>query len=357
VLQGDEQTPATPEASPQRQPLDWMQDCLQWGTRAAVGPHGLTLRAINVGLYGEVPEAWPEMSRMPRGAFPVAGVPRLEIYPIAHKAELWAENAVDLYEEAIQRRWVAHVDIPWDTLTPLPQDIELATCQLCTELSQQASIESEVLAQWIYRMSYGYYEVKSFLATQVFDAARHADAFRRRAVANGGTLGLESPGLINRRLLESRAGWTETALYLYLVRGTLTLCLYRYGEAYAPTAVEQLLFRYAMQDKARHLAYGMAHLQYALQCKGPDYGLSLQRILVGVEQDLATEMRDPVLWEALAIIFGGGLQHIQAGMEVVQGLRQHYLHSYIRRLQWLGLARTVADLNADLHAYLPAMAP
>ena len=82
-----------------------MQDCLQWGTRAEVGPHGLTMRSINVGLYGEVPDAWHEMSRMPRGAFPVAGVPRLEVYPLTHKAELWAENAVDLYEEAIQRRW------------------------------------------------------------------------------------------------------------------------------------------------------------------------------------------------------------------------------------------------------------
>lgn len=293
---------------------------------------------------------------MPRGAFPVPGVPRLEMYPIAHKAELWAENAVDLYEEAIQRRWVAHVDIPWDTLPPLPQESALALCQFCTELSQQASIEGEVLAQWIYRMSYGYYEIKSFLATQVFDTARHAEAFRRRALANGGTLGLESPGLINRRLLESRAGWTETALYVYLVRGTFTLCLYRYGEAYALTDADQLLFRYAMQDKARHLAYGMAHLQYALQCKGPDYGLSLQRILIGVEQDLATEMRDPVLWEALAIIFGGGVQHLATGMRVVQNLRKDYLYSYVRRLQGLGLARTVADLPADLRAYLPAMA-
>ncbi|MDH3598743.1 MAG: hypothetical protein OEU26_03775, partial [Candidatus Tectomicrobia bacterium] len=42
-----------------------------------------------------------------------------------------------------------------------------------------------------------------------------------------------------------------------------------------------------------------------------------KRLLIGAEQDLAKEMQDPVLWEALAILIGGGLPHIEAGMEVV----------------------------------------
>ena len=81
-------------------------------------------------------------------------------------------------------------------------------------------------------MNYAYYEVKTFLAAELYDTARHYDVFRTRALANGGTLGLESPGLINRRIIESRAGWTETAVVMYLLRGSFTLMLYRYGEAY-----------------------------------------------------------------------------------------------------------------------------
>jgi hypothetical protein len=331
-----------------------MQDCLQWGTRAPLGPHGLTMRAINVGRYGEIPEEWEEMSRMPRGAFPVPGVPRVELYALTKKVELWADNAADLYEEAIQRRWAAQVDIPWETLTSLPEDVELAMCQLCTELGQQASIEGEVLSQWIYRMSYGYHEVKNFLATEVFDAARHFEAFRRRTQANGGTPGLESPGLINRRLLESRAGWTETALYLYVLRGTLTLLLYRYGEAHAHNPAEKTLFRGCLQDKARHLAYGMTHLRYAVQRKGEAFGLGLQRLLTGVEQDLAAEMRDPVLWEALAILFGGGLRHMNAGTAVVKALQRQYLEGYLRRLQWIGIPKTAQGLDPGLQEYLAA---
>ncbi|MCZ6872863.1 MAG: hypothetical protein O7G88_04935, partial [bacterium] len=209
--------------------LEWMQECLEWGVQAPRGPHGLTMGAINIGIYGDIPDEWEEMTRMPRGAYPVEGVPRIDHYSLNKKAELWSENAPALYEEAVQRRWNAQVDILWDDITPLPRDVELAMCQFCTELSQQAVIETEVLGLWLPRMSYGYYEVKCFLATQAFDAARHFEAFRLRALARDGALGLESLGRFNRRMVEIRGGWTEAALALYIVRGTLTLLLYRYG--------------------------------------------------------------------------------------------------------------------------------
>ena len=111
-------------------------------------------------------------------------------------------------------------------------------------------------------------------------------------------LGLESPGHINRRIIESRAGWTETAIYLYLLRAPLTLLLYRYGEAYALNPAEKLIFRLCIQDKARHIAYGMSHIRYAITERGPDVALGLLRMMAGVEQDLYSEMKDPVLWEA-----------------------------------------------------------
>jgi hypothetical protein len=201
-------------------------------------------------------------------------------------------------------------------------------------------------------MSYGYHEVKNFLATELFDSARHVDAFRRRALANGGALGLESLGRVNRRVVEVRGGWTETALLLYIMRGSLTLLLYRYGEAYAPTPVEKTLFRLALQDKARHLAYGMDHLRYAIQHKGAGYALSLKRILIGAEQDLLQEMQDPVLWEALAIICGGGLNRIAAGMAAVKRLQQAYLTAYIGRLRGVGVDKTMDDLAPGLQAFL-----
>lgn len=348
----EEQTQATP-SRPQPK-LDWMEDCHQWGVRVEPGPHGLTMRSINTGIYGEIPDVWDEMTRMPRGAYPVEGVPRIDLYALNAKAELWADNAPDLYEEAVQRRWDPKVDIDWASIPTRPRAVELAMSQLCTELGQQAAIEVEILGQWLHRMCYGYHEVKNFLATEAFDAARHTEAFRQRAMYGTGVLGLESRGALNRRLLEIRGGWTEAALGLYIIRGTLTLLLYRYGEAYAGNAVDQKLFRLSLQDKARHMAYGMSHLKYAIEHKGRSYGLGLKKGLIAVEYEMLKELQDPVLWEAMAILCGGGLDRIAAGMEVANQVKRTYLEQCLQRLRAVGIEKSAAEFLPELQAYLPS---
>ena len=340
------------EATGEARTFDWMKDTPEWGTKALPGKKGLTLEGIAINSYGKIPDRSEEMTRMPRGAFHVSGVPRLEFYPLSKKVDIWADNAAGLYEEAIHRRWMAHLDVPWDTIEPLPREMELSMGQLCTELAQQASVETDSIGQWIGRMNYAYYEVKTFLASELYDTARHHDVFRTRALANGGTLGLESPGLINRRIIESRAGWTETAVLMYLLRGPFTLMLYRYGEAYASNPAEKIIFRRSVQDKARHLAYGMAHVKYAISENGRDYATGLLRMMSGVEQDLATEMSDSVLWEALAIIFGGGLENISSGMDVVRELQRSYVSDYMTRMRWVGIDKTVDSLAPGLLTYV-----
>ena len=333
-------------------PLAWMNDTLEWGVRAELGKHGLTMRALNVGSYAEVPESSTDMSRRPRGASPVEGVPRTDFYALSSKVDIWSDNAVDLYEEAIQRRWMAHEDVPWNEVTVLPGEVELAMRQFCTELAQQASIETDVIGNWLHKMNYAYHEVKTFLATEVFDTGRHYSVFRQRALANDGALGLESAGHINRRLVEVRAGWTEAAVYLYIIRGSLTLLLYRYGEAYADNPADKYIFRRCMEDKARHMAYGMAHVKYAIEHQGEGFAKGLSNLMQGVEQDVGLELKDPVLWEALAIIFGGGLANISAGMNVVRDLQQRYIEEYLARMKWVGVPRTEINLSPALATYL-----
>ncbi len=127
AMSGDK---AESETTEEPKPFDWMQDTPEWGTKAVPGKKGLTLDDIAINSYGEIPERSEEMTRMPRGAFHVAGVPRLEFYPLSKKVDIWADNAAGLYEEAIQRRWMAHLDVPWDTIEPLSRELELAMCQL-----------------------------------------------------------------------------------------------------------------------------------------------------------------------------------------------------------------------------------
>ena len=346
---GREPEAAQPVSS---EPLAWMNDTVQWGVRARPGRKGLTMRDLNVGIYGEVPESSSDMSRRPRGAFPIQGIPRTDLYALSAKADLWADNAVDLYEEAIQRRWMGHLEIAWDEITPQPYELELAMRQLCTELAQQASIETDVIGQWLHKMNYAYHEVKTFLASEIFDTGRHYTIFRNRALHNGGSLGLESAGQFNRRMMETRPGWTEVGMFLYLVRGPLTLLLYRYGEAYARNRADKYLFRKCVEDKARHMAYGMAHVKYAVENQPAGFGTGLSNLMRGVERDLVQDLRDPVLWEALAIIIGGSVANIARGMTVVDDLKRRYIEDYLKRMQWAGVNKTEANLSPDLAAFL-----
>ena len=329
--------------------MDWMQRTLQWGTRVRPGKAGLRIGELNVGIYGEIPDHWEEQSRMPRGSFPMPGIPPLSI-AIRSKRDLWADNAADLYEEAIQRRWVPATDILWETIEPLPDDVEAAMCQLCTELSQAANVEFETIGSWLQHMSYGYHEVKVFLATNMFDAGRHHEAFRKRALSNGGGLGLESPGQINRMILESKGGWSETSLLLHLLRGTFILTVYRYGERFANNPAEKVLFGRAMQDKARHIAYGLQHLRYAVAHKA-DKALVFTQLLNIGERVFVRELQEPAMLEPLAIIFGGGIEGARAGMEQVRRMMADWVRSYLAAAEWIGVERG-AGFSKDLAGYL-----
>jgi hypothetical protein len=336
----EEAAPAPPPPPPTPD-MSWKSMTIQWGTRARVHPQGgLTLGATNVGAYGEIPDYWEDRSRMPRGAFTPPGHVGAPIggYYLRDKSDFWADNAADLYEEAISRRWSSAASIPWESCRDLPTDVELAICQVSTELSQQASIEIEVVSSWLQLMSYGYHEVKLYLATENFDAGRAFEVFRKRAMVNGGGLGLESPGQVNRMLLESRAGWTETSLLLHLLRGTFTRTLYRYLAAYAPSPVEMLIGLRATQDKSRHIAYSMQHLRLALESL-PAHAYNLNLGLMQAEAVVEKDDADPVLWEALACIFGGGVRGMDEGMRVVKQLQSHYVREYLRCMDWIGINR------------------
>ena len=342
--------PVAPQSPSDRFP--WMNDTRQWGTRARLTPHGLTVESIMTGLYGEIPEESREMTRMPRGSFATPGIPRLDNYSVNRKDELWADNAATLYEEAVQRRWNAMQDIAWAELPDQPEALELAWCQLCTELGHHATAEIDTIGLWLHRMNYAYIEPKMFLATQEFDSARHFEAMRHRALCNGGALGLESAGFMNRRMVETRAGWPEVSVSLYLARGTLSLLLYRFGTHFATNSVDRKLFALCLQDKARHLAYGMAMLKSTVAVKGVDFGVSLRRILGSIEKDMAGELRDSVLWEAMAIIAGGSIAGMAGGMAAVELLRAGYVRQYLARLRYAGISKPESALHPDLAALL-----
>ena len=339
---------------PKFQPkYNWMNKTRGWGVRALPGKAGLKLGDLNLGIYGEIPMEWDDQTRNPRGAVPRRGMPPVG-YAIRDKAGLWADCAADLYEEAIQRRWAPATDVPWASIEPLPDDVEHAVCQVCTELSQYANVDIETITGWQHQMSYGYHEVKQYLATASFDAARHYECFRKRALVNGGGLGLEGPGQVNRMILESRGGWTEAVVYLFLVRGVFTMTLYRYLGRYAHNDAERFIYGHALADKARQMTYALDHIRFAIAHLDDQRQVAATLLAIG-DGGMARDFRDPVLKEALAIIFGGGIPGARReGMEVYHALMRDYLDTHLAYCRWLDIPRNPAGFQPPLNEFVDA---
>src|SRR3989304_3522530 len=147
---------------------------------------------LNVRPSGDTPDVGYTRSEIARGSFPAAVVEDMG-YTIFDKAIIWADSCVPLYEEAIRDRWVSATALAWATLQPLSPELEKAVCQFLTEQSERAYYVGALWSGWLPEISYGYLELKLFLSTVIYDLARHSEAFRKRALSNGGVLGAPAP--------------------------------------------------------------------------------------------------------------------------------------------------------------------
>jgi hypothetical protein len=261
------------------------------------------------------------------------------MYTLNEMSEVWAENAATLYDEAVVRQWNSVTDIPWHKLEKLPDDIEKAVCQMCTGLTEVEFVAGDMPAKWLCRINHDFHEVKLFLATQIMDEARHMDVFRKRALANGGGLLMASPGQerLLAAILEAPDYATASAL-MHIFGEGFVLTLFRQGEFLAPTEVEKRIFRLCMQDEARHVAYGVKHLQYFLE-RHPEREAQIHEILDMGEQAIFGLQLEPQTSEPRAILAGGGLQNIELGMQRMAFIYAKQVKEYLSRLKVAGLDR------------------
>ena len=320
--------------------LGWLRDTdTEWGVRARPGKTGLTLRDIAVGSYGEVPEHAPRRSMAPRGSSVESDVPDLG-YTINDRAEVWSDNVMDLYEEAVSRQWSATRDIPWGDLRKLDPDMEHAMCQLATVLSEVEMVAADFPAKWVWRINHDFVEAKMFLCTQVMDEARHTEVFRKRALANGGGLG-RSTAVVERflQLILDAESYDEGSALMHLLGEGIVLSLFRAGEAITPSPVEKQIFRLCMQDEARHVAYGTMHLRYRLQ-SDPSMAADFHDYLDKGEEIIAMIFATPEIAEPTAILAAGGVAEAAAlGGGAGNVIRTQIIGEYLRRCQHAGLDR------------------
>ncbi len=317
----------------------WMSVGTELGVRVRAGQRGLRLGDLNVGSYGVIPAEWGDHSMRPRGAAPVAGAPAMG-YSIFHKGDLWSENVSDLYEDAIQSHllWKPATSIPWETMSPLANDVEASMAQALTKLSEDALLTMDMIGKWLPHMSYGYHEVKCYLSTLMFDASRHFEVYRKRTLASGHPTGLQAPGYFFHATKETRT-WPEASLYLNLLDAAFRRAIVGFLKKHAHYEAEAALFGPVSEDIARQLEYGTGQARFLLTT-WPDREEEMQGYLDQAENIWAIEWeRDRPFREALTVIAGNGAENQVQGRAEVDLLLKDAVSGYLEAARTAGLSR------------------
>jgi hypothetical protein len=318
-----EQAPAAPQIpgipAPPALDMSWSRVPTERPPRPTIGSEGFTLAMADYGSYGYAPDRWPYENDTPRGSFPSKDRGLPAPYTIYDKADVWAESSAELYEAAIREQWKPATQVSWTTIEPLPDHVEAAIDQIVSNFSEQQYNSNAVLMGWLQNISYGYHEVKLYLATQAFDQARHVEAFRKRALANGGGLGVQTPGFFSRAVSASFK-FTELAIYVNIIRASFLLALCEHGEKIGRSQADRELFDLAAGDLRRHLAFGVEHLRHYL-LQGDDVKRRNVRVWLdrGETMMAADLRRDKPLREAFILALGDTVASGKQGLRALRG--------------------------------------
>jgi hypothetical protein len=193
-------------------------------------------------------------------------------------------------------------------------------------------------------------EVLQLLATQAADEARHMEVFTRRALLRGGELGTSSAG--GRASLATLLAEPDFSLASFLLsvlgEGSF-LSLLSFLDDNAPDPVTRQVTRLARQDEARHVAFGVAHLEHS--CRVDPSLRGRLRAAVERRHDALTDTAglNADVFDSLVILAAGGwtTDAIARGYDAVQRLHADMDRGRQHRLLRLGFpAGEAAELSA-----------
>lgn len=296
-------------------------------------------------------EARPEWGLAARGALVEAGGPRLA-FGLHRREQIWAATAAELYAQAAAAQWDPEAAIEWDAAFTLEPPIEAAVVQVMAYLVENENAALVVPARHLGQIHPHYREVLQLMALQCADEARHIAVFTRRMRLRGEPRVLSTAGgqASLASLLDAPDFSTATLLLSVLGEGSFVNLL-NFLHAHAPDPVTRQIARLAARDEARHVAFGMAHLEYRLAAEPT----LLARLANAIEQRhealaATTGLNEEVL-DALVLLAAGRLapDALGRGHAAVQQLQQDMAAGRRARLQRLGFAADEAQRLASLH--------
>ncbi len=295
--------------------------------------------------------AQPGWGLAARGATVEAGSPAFD-FRFSDKVGIWAESAADLYQQALAGQWDPETAIDWQAMTELPDDVEDAVIQVMTYLIENENAALLVPARHLGQVHPHFREVMQLLAIQCADEARHVEVFTRRATLKRGNPALSGAGgQASLKTLFETSDFSSSAFLLSVLGEGSFVNLLNFLHEFAPDPVTSQIARLVARDEARHVAFGMAHLEYRLS-QDPGYIASL-RAAVEQRYDVlaASAGLNEEVFDALILLAAGDTSPaaIKKGFARVQQLKQDMGTGRRARLARLGFPTDEAERLSGLH--------
>jgi hypothetical protein len=294
------------------------------------------------------PRAWGLAAR---GATIEAGTPEFDFH-LVDKVEVWSDDAARIYQQAVAAQWDPETAIPWDASFVNAEDVENAVVQIMTYLIENEIAALIIPSRFIAQMHPHFREVMQVLAVQAADEARHVEVFTRRARLKRDQLGLSTIG--GQASLKTLIDEPEFAIASFLLsvlgEGTF-LSLLWFIERYAPDPVTAAVARLAAQDEARHVAFGLAHLNQHLS-RQPDFRPRLAAAIRRRHDALRhTAGLNAEVFDALLLMAAGSWEHaaLRHGHRRLMQLTLDMDEGRRKRLMRLGFADDEAAELSSLH--------
>lgn len=292
----------------------------------------------------------PRWGLAARGAAVELGGPALS-FPLDRKVEVWTDEAARIYRKAAAAQWDP-ASLPWETRLDHPPEVEDAVVQVMTYLIENETAALLVPARFLSQLHPHFREVMQVLAVQVADEARHIEVFTRRALAARTEPGLSTAG--GQASLATLLHEPDFALASFLLsvlgEGSFLSLLWFLAD-HAPDPLTRAVARLSAQDEARHVAFGLSHLQAHLAVE-PGLRVRLANAVTARHHALAgTAGLNEEVHDALLLLAAGGWEPTQLaqGAARVSQLARDMHDGRRQRLQMLGFDAAEADALSSLH--------
>jgi hypothetical protein len=286
-----------------------------------------------------------------RGATVEAGAPEFH-FGLNRKEAVWAESIPRLYAQAAAAQWDPAAAIDWNTPVELPEAVESAVVQIMTYLIENETAALLVPAKFLAQIHPHFREAMQLLAIQAADEARHIEVFTRRALLHRSELGLSTvSGQASLKTLLDEPDFTLASFLLSVLGEGTFLNLLWFLEQHAPDAITRRLAQLAAQDEARHVAFGMGHIQYRIALDQTTLASLAAAINRRHEALSLSAGLNQEVFDALVLLAAGEWtpEAINEGFAKVLRLKQEMHAGRQARLLKLGFSSDEAETLSALH--------